>query len=45
MSYEKPTQILDTSLTQVVKGLDQNRAMLLAQIEARKKRSKSFSKS
>lgn len=37
MSYEKPTQILDTSLTQVVKGLDQNRAMLLAQIEARKK--------
>ena len=37
MSYEKPTQILDTSLTQVVKGLDQNRAMLLAQVEARKK--------
>jgi len=37
MSYEKPTQILDTSLTQVVKGLDQNRAMLLAKIEARKK--------
>ena len=37
MSYENPTQILDTSLTQVVKGLDQNRAMLLAQVEARKK--------
>lgn len=37
MSYEKPTQILDTSLSQVVKGLDQNRAMLLAKIEARKK--------
>jgi len=37
MSYEKPTQILDTSLSEVVKGLDQNRAQLLAQIEARKK--------
>ena len=37
MSYENPTRVLDTSLGEAVKVLDNNRTQILAQIEASKK--------